>query len=458
MENNNIFMILIIIILICIFPTIWYSDERYCRKIRSQLDNLIYSIKINTKIVEPFLYGVSTSSYQNEGGNWNSDWAEWEKDNVKLPCNKTCNGWDMMKDDLDKLISLGVNSYRFSIEWGRLMPSEDVWDKDVAKKYRRFVKKLKKNNITPFCTLLHFTLPSWLKGGLESPKFVNYFLDFTQKVLELFGNDIKYYLTFNEPMLWIVHSYLRGTRPPCKKDNEAFEKAVKNIFKGHEKAYQLIHSHSKNKKVSISQNVVKYSPKNKWSVIDNVMCYIVNKIMNYSFLDAFATGNMKMWFPNTINLNYSVDNIKSLDYIGLNHYNDALIGFSYSETVDVVLNHGNFVKSDMDWSFVPESLYYVCKDVYKKYELPIYITENGFAGDDKHRQKFLKYSKATILLLKEQNIPIRSYMYWTFCDNWEWEEGRINFGLYKTNYDELYSSEKRLTPKDSVNVFKKLFT
>ena len=123
---------------------------------------------------------------------------------------------------------------------------------------------------------------------------------------------------------------------------------------------------------------------------------------------------------------------------------------------------GYWPTTEMDWSWVFDSLYVVCKDIYEKYKLPIYITENGMcetAINDTMRQKFLKQNRIILDLLITKNIPIRGYMYWSLMDNWEWEDGPSKrFGLYSVNYDEIEDEDKRLKPRKSVKIFKKFYT
>ena len=132
------------------------------------------------------------------------------------------------------------------------------------------------------------------------------------------------------------------------------------------------------------------------------------------------------------------------------------------EKVSVDMKHGNHPKTEMDWSWVFDSLYVACTEIYKKYRLPIYITENGVcegAVNDYLRQKFLKQNRIILDLLITKNIPIRGYMYWSLLDNWEWDDGPSKrFGLYRVNYDKVDDKEKRLIPKDSVKVFKYYYT
>ena len=457
-------------ILLSIITTImsvyyYYHNLKYSMY-RNELRKYIKGKVTVSPFPETFFIGASTSSYQIEGGNYNCDWYDWELSHNLEKCSKASNSWEFYEQDIEKIIELGCNCYRFSVEWSRIMPQKGVADYKAISRYGKIVKKLVDNNITPFCTLLHFTLPSWLEDGLENKEFDKYFLLYVKHIVKIFNNRVKYFVTYNEPMLWLVHSYIRGTRPPGKKgDWTAFQNALRTVVHSHVKVYNYLHHNVNDVRVGISENIVKYRPKSHMSVIDNILCKNTDILMNQTLLKTFTTGvlNVKFYFPKFINLNEKIDNV-CLDFVGLNHYNECLVSFSPlgKEKMCVDMKHGEWPVTEMDWSWVFDSLYVVCKDVYEKYKLPIYITENGVCETSKKdtmRQKFLKQNRIILDLLITKNIPIRGYMHWSLIDNWEWEDGSSRrFGLYKVNYDNCDDKEKRLEPRKSTDIFKKYYT
>ena len=201
------------------------------------------------------------------------------------------------------------------------------------------------------------------------------------------------------------------------------------------------------------------------NVVDNILCKNTDMLMNQTLLKAFSTGELKLklYFPRFININEKLDNV-CLDFIGLNHYNECLVSFSPmgKEKLNIDLKHGDWPTTDMDWAWVFDSLYEVCKEAYEMYKLPIYITENGMCEESKYdrmREKFLKQNRILLDLLISKNIPIRGYMYWSLLDNWEWEDGPSKrFGLYHIDYDNVDDKDKRTTAKKSVETYKKYFS
>ena len=443
----------------------YYHDIKYTVYRKELREYIKGKVSVNP-FPKAFYVGASTSSYQIEGGNYNCDWYDWELRHNLEKCGKASNSWKCYEDDIDRIIELGCNSYRFSVEWSRVMPQKGVVDSKALAQYGKMIKKLQDNNITPFCTLLHFTLPSWLEDGLESEDFTKYFLLYVSHLLKIFKGRVQYFITYNEPMLWLMHSYIRGTRPPGKKmDWVSFTKALKTVVFSHLAVYNHLHKNVKNVRVGISENIVVYRPKTGFNVVDNVLCKNVDMLMNQLLLKTFTTAelNIKFYFPTYIQLNEKLDNV-CLDFVGLNHYNECLVGFApiTEDKIVIDMKHGEWPTTDMEWSWVYDSLYVACKDVYEKYKLPIYITENGLCQDgvnDTLRQKFLKQNRIILDLLITQHIPIRGYMYWSLVDNWEWEDGPSKrFGLYYVDYDNIDDSKKRLKAKDSVEVYKQYYT
>ncbi len=105
-----------------------------------------------------FLWGVATSAFQLEGSPY-ADWSTWDSIFNLNP--KVTNHYELYREDIKLIKNLGVNAYRFSIEWSRIQPSEDYWNKDVVKHYQKVIDLLNENNIIPMITLHHFTHPVW---------------------------------------------------------------------------------------------------------------------------------------------------------------------------------------------------------------------------------------------------------------------------------------------------------
>jgi len=380
------------------------------------------------KFPKDFLWGTSTSAYQVEGGIKN-DWSEWEKSESRIKylesselntkdfiCGQACDSYNHWEEDVDLVEKLNCKAYRFSIEWARVEPDNGKFNKSAIKHYQDLIKKLKKKGIEPFLTLNHYTLPIWISdiGGLENKKTIDYFLRYVEKIINEIGNEIKFWITFNEPQMSIGYGYVSGNFPPHVKNLFRANRALKNLMLAHEKTYKLIHKRlGKKVKVSIANNLIYYTPYN-----NNPINKLIVKLLNY-------TNGMR--FVNVAN--------PFQDFIALQYYHHNRMKFSLGgKFIIAKVENENKELTDMGWEIYPAGIYYLLKAL-KKYNKPIYITENGLSDDkDIKRKKFildhLKYVHKAI----SEGVDVRGYFHWSLLDNFEWAHGWApKFGLYSVD-------------------------
>ena len=167
-----------------------------------------------------FLWGAGTSSHQVEGNNTNNDWWQWEQHMpLKMRSGQACDEWNRFEDDFKLAQTLGLNAYRFSLEWSRIEPAPGEFDTLALDHYREMILSLKLKGIEPIVTLNHFTIPLWLvdQGGWLSKKSPEIFAQYVQKATEFLGSDIHYWITLNEPAVYTYKSYMIGQWPPGEK-------------------------------------------------------------------------------------------------------------------------------------------------------------------------------------------------------------------------------------------------
>jgi len=378
--------------------------------------------KKTLKFPDGFLWGAATSAHQVEGGNVN-DWTEWEKKNVKClakkaqKCNQSwqrkkfpetlepknyisgraCDHYHLYKQDFDLAKSLGHNAHRFSIEWSRIEPKEGKINQKEIEHYRQVLLTLRERGLEPFVTLYHWTLPNWLaeKGGWLNPKAPYYFDRFVKIVSENLFNEVKFWITINEPVMFTFNGYLKGKWPPQKKSIFKYLKVLNNLTKAHKLAYQSLHLIDLDCQVGVSKNDIYFE--------------------GIPFADYFWDD----YFRNKIK--------KEQDFMGLNYYFHSRLGGNRNESV-----------SDMNWEIYPEGIYHVLKDL-KKYNKPIYITENGLAdAQDEKRAKFIKDHLYWIHKAIKEDVDVQGYFYWSLLDNFEWDKGFWpRFGLIEVDYKTL---------------------
>jgi beta-glucosidase len=389
----------------------------------------------NHQFKKGFLWGCSTSAHQIEG-NVTNDWSEWEqsekrtkellakaKDPADFVSGIACDSWNRPEEDIDCLKQLGVNSYRFSLEWSRIEPTKGNFDNAALKQYLDFIISLKENNIVPFVTIWHWPMPLWVRdqGGWESKKTIKDFEDFTKKVVEVLGDEVEHWITINEPLVYASNSYLSGMWPPQKKSLLKTIRVARNLAFGHRVAYHAIKKVS-DAQVGISSHNIHFSAKQPWGINQ-----LIAKASTYFWND---------WF-----LNRTRD---TQDFIGLNYY--------FHQSIDFKFGKKEGIYSDLGWELVPEGLEHVLMDL-KRFNKPVYITEHGLADkDDRHRAWYLTESLKHIHSANERGVNIQGYFHWSLLDNFEWADGYFpRFGLFEVNRKTCAR-----TPRPSVAVYRKI--
>lgn len=405
-----------------VLPTKQATEDK--NNLQPNLSNISQVPNSTRKITFPegFLWGVSTSAYQIEGGNEN-DWSIWEKEGrrmlkvmerTKNPeefiCGQACDSYNRYEEDFDLALELNNNSFRLGIEWSRVEKNKGIWNVDEIKHYRNVLRAAKKRGLTTVVTLWHWTLPSWLarEGGLISKQLEEKFMRYVEMVIGELGGDIDYWVTLNEPMIAALNAYISKRWPPNKKSILKYRKAIKNLAKVHKASYKMIHDRFPDARVGFSNLTNFIEPKHKWLITDRIVAAIFESMWN-------------KWF-----INKTIDQV---DYIGMSYYfHDRVI--SYPPFV----KNDNNETTDMGWEIYPAGIYHVLKQL-AKYKKPIMIIENGIAdAEDKHRSKFIKDHLENVHKAILEGVEVIGYFHWSLLDNFEWDSGYgPKFGLYKVD-------------------------
>jgi beta-glucosidase len=402
------------------------------------------------KFPKTFLWGAATSAHQVEGNNKNNHWWIWEQEGGHIADGSVsgiaCDHYNRYKDDIALMKELELQCYRFSIEWSRIEPVNGKFSGKAIEHYRDVLGTLRDAGITPMVTLHHFTNPIWLQkqGSWENPEVINLFARYATHVAEQLGDLILFWNTINEPMIVALIGYMIGIHPPNKRNMRAFGMVALNMLKSHAAAYQAIHHSSKNSEVGIVKNLIAFEPHNPQSKDDVEKSNARHAMFNWWFLDAIATG--KIGPPFGQDEDYT--GLKgSSDFIGMNYYTRELIDPKIDGPV-----RGTLEKNDMGWEIYPEGLYNSLIAV-KKYNTPIYITENGICTTQDHRRcKFLLQHLQAVHRALKEGVDVRAYLHWSFMDNFEWAEGfEKRFGLVAIDYTNLVR-----TPRPSAYLYSKI--
>jgi beta-glucosidase len=388
---------------------------------------------------EKFLWGVATSAFQLEGSPY-ADWTSWDSILSEKP--EVTNHYSLYKEDLSLLKELGVNAYRFSLEWSRIQPREYSWDDRALSHYQEIIDILTKNGIEPMVTLHHFTHPLWFitKYPWHEDSAIDHFSHYLDKVLsELRG--VRYWITFNEPYVLLLGGYLEGCMPPGIRDVSLAIKALKNILTCHAMAYDRIHEKNPQAMVSVAHNMAALAPWRRWNPFDRLLSRVAKYFYNHSLLDAFLTGRLVIKFPFKNEIEMAVPIKDKLDFFGVNYYTRIHIRFNPFKKMGVELRHRDIDGhglTDMGWEIHPYGLEKVLRYA-SRLKVPLIITENGIATrDDQRKIKFMRRHVDVLERCLKNGIDVRGYYYWSLIDNYEWLQGLdARFGLYTVDFTTL---------------------
>ena len=174
-----------------------------------------------------FAWGTATAAHQVEGNNTNNNWHVWErsvdeKGISRIHENDTsgiaADHWNRYPEDISLMTELGVNHYRFSIEWSRIEPQKGYYDLIALSHYRKMCEDLIAAGITPVATLHHFTHPIWFEemGAFEEDENIEHFVRFSELVFKELMDIVPIWCTFNEPSVFVAQGYFNGIFPPGK--------------------------------------------------------------------------------------------------------------------------------------------------------------------------------------------------------------------------------------------------
>jgi len=387
-------------------------------------------------VTNAFLWGVATSAFQLEGSPY-ADWTAWDE-RLRSKPNAT-NHYILYKKDLNLLKELGVNAYRFSLEWSRIQPEEDRWDEEAIRHYQDIIHILHQSHIEPMVTLHHFTHPKWFieKYPWHEDGSVQKFLVYVEKVVSILRG-VRYWITFNEPYVLLLGGYLDGSMPPGLREIPSAVKALKNMLLCHGEAYDILHSLNREAEVGVAHNMAAIAPCRFWHPFDRALSRIAMFFYNHSLIDAFLSGTLKIKFPFTKEIELQVPIQGKLDFMGVNYYTRVHLRFNPFRKMGIELRyqdtdgHG---LTDTGWEVHPRGLEKVVRYA-SKLNIPVIITENGIATrDDQKKIRFIKGHVDVLERCLENGIDVRGYFYWSLIDNYEWLKGfDARFGLYRVDF------------------------
>ncbi|XP_022128840.2 myrosinase 1 [Pieris rapae] len=466
--------------------------------------------KHERKFPDDFLFGTATASYQVEGA-WNADGKGeniWDHMTHTMPeviadqsnGDEAADSYHNYKRDVEIMRELGLDAYRFSLSWSRLLPNgqANIVNQAGVDYYNNFINEMLKYNITPLVTLYHWDLPQKLQelGGFVSPLFPEWFEDYARVVFENFGDRVKHWITFNEPREICYEGYGGTTKAPrLNATDVGTYLCAKQLVIANARAYHLYDKEFRpiqNGKCGITISVNWFGP-----LTDSEEDQFAAEIKRQAEWGIYAEPifSEQGGFPKELSeiverkskeqgyprsrmpefTDEERDFVRgSFDFFGVNHYTAFLVTANeeYKEwypTPSLLSDAdvGGYVPPEWPQSasrwlkLAPNSIYNVLTHLKSKYNDPIfYITENGWSTtletglEDEGRITYYRAALNSVLDALEAGVNLKGYMAWSLIDNFEWMEGYLErFGLYQVDFE---SPEKTRTPRKSAFIYKEI--
>lgn len=392
-----------------------------------------------------FAIGTASASIQIEGDMPPNNWTRWAEQGRVVDGtgpNPSTNHWRRWEEDNELMASLGLQIARVSVEWARIEPRRGHFDTEVLQCYRAEYEDLVSRGIQPLVTLHHFSHPVWFEdeGAFTREENEPLFLRFARKVLEYLGDIGDDWVTINEPNVYATQAYLFNETPPGGKAQWGkLRSTLRNMALAHIQCYGLIHDMLDTKerqvRVAFAHHVRAFAPMNPRNPVHRVFTWIDDALFNRGVEDSFVLGKFSAFLgtPTT-----PITPGVYADAMGINYYSrTAVTGLSDGTFPDVPVN-------DLGWEIYPKGLVQAARRLSEKYQLPIWVTENGTADNggegkqERFRCRFLLEHLTAIAKACADGVPIERYYHWCFVDNWEWTEGMAqHFGIVSMEEESL---------------------
>lgn len=368
-----------------------------------------------------FWWGISTSAFQNEDraeapgspDYFQTDWDLFAEAGRVPPKGDTAVfSWSQFDKDLEALKKIGVNHYRFGVEWARVEPQPGRYNEAAIRRYVEMARRLKAAGIEPVVTLWHFTFPSWMvtkgKPGESRwmhPLYRERWPKYVEKIVRAMGSTVRVYAPQNEPNGDMALGYISATWPPgLLADFGKHAAAMRESVWGFREAAKIVRANRKDALILSVQAL----PFWYWGAWDPTRAY-------YNFMQR-------------INFTHLDRTYDVCDLIGFNYYYTEYADFT--ALLALKARRGRNY-SLLGWVIQPRSLYRQIEILSKRYGKPIVITENGIAtSKDIKRVRYLFNHMLEVKEALQDGYDVRGYFVWTLVDNYEWHHGyKAPFGL-----------------------------
>ncbi|MGN0641875.1 MAG: GH1 family beta-glucosidase [Huintestinicola sp.] len=429
---------------------------------------------------QDFMWGAASAAYQIEGA-WNEDgkgpsiWDIYSHQKGKIAHNENgdiaCDHYHRFREDIAMMKALGIKYYRFSLSWSRLIPDgTGKVNEEGVRFYSELIDALLENGITPMVTLFHWDYPYALhcKGGWLNNDSPQWFEEYAKLAAERFSDRVKYWMTINEPQVFIGNGYAYGCFAPFEKHPVCdLVRMTRNVLLSHGLAVKALRENAVLPPViGFAPTGPCYLPLDKTAEGEETAYARSFDFGENDFIfsnswwgDPIALGTFPErayeLFPEEMKM-FSEEDMRTIhqpiDFYGANIYEAMGGGVTdgYGEQ-----RYIGEPQTQMGWSVTENALYYSAKFLNRRYKLPVLITENGMACHDSisldgrvrdpNRRDYVNRYLRGLKRAADEGVDIIGYMYWSIMDNFEWASGYDKrFGLVYVNY----LTQERI-PKDS---------
>jgi beta-glucosidase len=412
-----------------------------------------------------FIWGVSTSSFQIEGATredgrgpsiWDTFCAAGRIANRDTG-DVACDHYHRYREDVALLRELGVQAYRFSVAWPRLLPQGRGCANEAGLAfYDRLVDELLEKGIEPWLCLYHWDLPQGLDdlGGWTNRDAAGWFADYAALVAHRYGDRVKRFATFNEPSVFTLFGYGFGDSAPGASGPEKLLPAIHHVNLAHGAAVDVLRGLVANASIGAIHNCQPCLPS---TPDDREAAELFGAYWNRAFPDPQCLGAYPAELADAISPYVKPGDLaricRAVDWFGLNHYSPiyasadaaAPLGFRFGAAPP------EQERTPINWPIAPKAFFDTLLDVSVRYRLPIYVMENGYGGQDapdalghvkdEPRIAYLKTYTESMRTAIAKGADVRGYFVWSLLDNFEWGSGySVRFGLVYVDY----ATQKRI--------------
>ena len=429
---------------------------------------------------EGFVWGAATSAYQIEGhpladGAGSSIWHRFSHNPGRIANGETgdlaCDHYRRAVEDVALMADLGLDAYRFSIAWGRVLPTgRGPVNTKGLDFYRRLVDLLLARGIQPMATLYHWDLPADLydRGGWLNPDSPAWFADYAEVMFRALGDRVPSWITLNEPWVAAVLGHLDGELAPGHRDIFETPRVAHHLLLAHAEAVRVYRTLGR-RSIGIAVNLEPQYPASQ-AEDDRLAAARRDAFINRWFLDPLMRGGYPTELAAIFGAGWppipdaDLARLREpMDFIGVNYYSRGLVRanpqlqpLGAERVFDPALE-----QTSMGWEVFPRGLTDILVWLKDRYgNPPVFITENGAAFDDQDprlgevsdpaRVDYLRRHLCAALAAIRRGVDLRGYFAWSLFDNFEWAHGYAKrFGLYQ-----IEPENRRRIPKQSAGFYR----